>query len=202
MPQPERRPPVQKRVPYDADRSSAAMSAKRVYDDFLADRRAAVCRAKDPDAFAADPGSFVYTADHCHAKKGKGSASDRLQTSIRGTSASSDAKDIRAIQAIVDLQYPKLQNDRQSAPTKTPGDEVDVPHETILQLTGFMMMPYYRTRYPDPDARYAHILKVSKTKTNPRFRVMSQVLMFLKAYRASPTAEKIVKLKASKAKRA
>jgi hypothetical protein len=173
------------RATFDAATADSALRAKSEYSAFIADRRVKVCSAKDPKAFAADPTKFVYTAEHCHTKGVKGAKSSSTSNK---PSPSSDDTEIRQIQTILENQFPKIKNGRKY-PTKTPRDEVDIPHETILMLTGFMMMPYYRARYPDPDTRYMHVLKSSKIQTNPRFRVMSQVLMFLKASNANPTTK-------------
>ena len=56
------------RAPFDAAKADSAQRGKREYGDFIASRRAALCAAQNPKAFAADPGKFVYTAEHCHAR--------------------------------------------------------------------------------------------------------------------------------------
>jgi hypothetical protein len=184
----------------DAAKADSAMRGKRAYTDFIAERRVAVCSAKDPKAFSADPGKFGYAAERCYVR---GAKTDAASASARSVSKSSSVKkpdddDIRAIQLIVDTQYPKIKNKR-NAVSRTPGSEEKATHETILKLTSLMLLPFYRKKFPDPDKRYIHIHKDGKILSNPRFRVMSSVLLFLKASNASPTAEKVTLTKQTRA---
>ena len=201
--------------PFDAAKADSALRAKREYGDFIAERRVAVCGAKNPKAFAADPAKFVYTAEHCHARdamgargikgakgakdaKGTKEAKEASGKTANASLASGDTngvhsvddKEIQAIHAIIESDYPTVVKDGLIL-DKVPREEKRAPHDTMLRLTGIMIMPYYRIKYPDPSVRYTNILKTTNIRTTQRYRVLSQVLMSLKAYRASPTTEKV-----------
>jgi hypothetical protein len=179
------------RPQFDAAKAATAMRGKRAYTDFIAERRVEVCSAKDPKAFAADPGKFGYSAERCYVKGAKGAKSADTVASASARSKASvskaDDNDIRAIQAIMDTQYPRIKNSH-NIMSRTPRDEETVSHDTILRLTTLMLLPLYRNKFPDPDKRYIHIHKEFKIPKNPRYRVMSSLIMFLKASNASPTA--------------
>jgi hypothetical protein len=187
---------------FDAAKAEVASRDKQAYAGFVAERRASVCSAKNPKAFAADPSRFVYTAEHCYAKGEKGAKGAKGEKGAKGAKGEKGAPsyddEISAIQVILDNEYPLvLKNGR--ATSRMPRGESRAPHEALLKLTGLMMMPYYRSRYPNPSTRYTHVSK--GIKTTQRFRVLSQVLMSISAPLADPAEEKVVRVLAGRTPR-
>jgi len=167
-----------------------AAEAESTVKSYLNSRKEILCRAADRQEFE-DKGmsGFVYTRDHCRSKAAKGKGKAR-----RGNNE--DAKEIAQLEKILENQYPVVEGKN-----RVPASERSVIHEQAMLLTSMMLMPFYRMSYPDPEDRYTELLKRTKIKKSPRFRVLSNVLMTLKALNADPDREGNVRLTAEKTRK-
>lgn len=165
--------------------SRVALRGKLAYEKYMADRKDAVCSTVDPKGFAADPGDYVYTRDHCRPK---GRKNEKSPKGAEKKSADSDApvvetkdhkKELGAFKAVVKKQLA----DKGTKALLTNEDETQ---KIVRTITGKMLLPYYRTKYPDPEKRYEQIKKDLKIKhADPKFAVMSQIVVILDALEAN-----------------
>ena len=196
--QKQKQPPPSEstKPPYDIPKATKAMQAKKVHDKFIAERKAAVCRASDPKLYDKKPETFVYTNDHCHPRSKATTASSRAQSKRKGSAATDrsrldDKKEIKALNAIISKKYtPK---ERQHMLNK---NTTGVNHVLVTATTGMMLLPFYRSKYPDPEERYGQILDKLKLEKGPdfMFSVLYQSSIILSALNSGPNAQNIGKL--------
>lgn len=136
------------------------------------------------------PEQYRYVfREHCESlkprtrDKKKASVSSRPLTPL---SAAATHAEISALRRVLKLNFPE---------GKPPPAEVRMTHRSVIETVGRMLLPHYRTAYPDPEERFAVLQALFKAGgfkfIIPRFRVLSLVLTSLEALVASPSQLKI-----------
>lgn len=177
--------PPKATIAYDIPKARAAAAAEQVQREFLEERRMAVCSAKNAKdtEYRKTPEKFVYTKDHCRLR---GSAATKRSPSAARNTTEVDKKEIKLLREVL-----KRDLDKQDKTAVFTREERATRYNTISTLAARMLLPHYRAKFPDPEDRYYQIKKdTPAVYTDPKYSVLSQVLLFLVALNTSNQDQK------------
>lgn len=167
---------------------SAAAKAQRTVDAYVKARKNELCSTVDASEFRKRPEDFTYTRDSCRRRKPSSAAAKAGGTSK--AAAARDRKEVERLEHVMKVQYPY----KDAKTTRVPKSERSVHHVVVSGMLGMMLLPYYRTEHPDPEERYKALRAQLELKANPRFRVLSSLLIVLKAIRADAVYKENIRL--------